>query len=368
MSFFKKYVSNTYAGSANQHIFAMNEKEVRTSRAFYKISVGGEYKYSLLYSSITDGSFRGIGKPNTVCDEWSILGARVGRCADFPEERDLFEIDVESDVKITWLERLTFDGERSYTPDGGELFCTDPATLSFERGDYICIELTFSGAILPCHPEIQVPVYVFRDGKWSYDIETPLPSMIGCDRRVTERIAYLGDSITQGCGAGINSYNHWNATLSEKLGENRAYWNLGIGYGKAGDAASDGVWMFKALQNDTVFVCYGVNDINGGKDADTIISEIDFIIDRLKENGCRVILQTTPPFDYPEERKLVWMEVNRRILSELAKKADYTFDCTKILSQSDSEPHIAKFGGHPDAEGCTKWALALYEEIKALFE
>ena len=76
MSFFKKYVSNTYAGSANQHIFAMNEKEVRTSRAFYKISVGGEYKYSLLYSSITDGSFQRIGKPNTVCDEWSILGER----------------------------------------------------------------------------------------------------------------------------------------------------------------------------------------------------------------------------------------------------------------------------------------------------
>lgn len=366
MSYFKEYTSNTYAGSANQHVFAMSEGEVRTSRAFYKISVGGEYKYSLLYSSITDGSFRAIGKPNIICDEWKILGARVGRCTSFPEGIELSEVDAEN-LSVEWLGRLTFDGERSYTPDGGELFCTDAVSLSFDKGDYVCVELTFSGDVLPCHPEIQVPVYVLKDGKWSYDVETPLPVMIGCTRKAKKRIAYLGDSITQGCGAGLNSYKHWNATLSELLGDGYAYWNLGIGYGRASDAASDGVHMYKALQNDIVFVCYGVNDINANKDADTIIFELDFIIDRLKENGCRVILQTVPPFDYPEARKLVWLEVNKRILEELSLKVDYTFDCTKILSKSDSEPHMAKFGGHPDAEGCTLWAEALYKEIKHLF-
>lgn len=366
MSFFDKFTSNTYAGSANQYLFEMKEGESRTSRVFYKISVGGEYNYSLLYSSITDGSFRRIGKPNVVLDEWKIQGARIGRCTSFPEESDISRLNA-GEIDVKWLGRLTFDGKRSYIPDGGELFCTDPQSLFFEKGDYLCVELTFSGSILPCHPEIQVPVYVLKDGEWKYDVNSPLPVMIGCDRPVKKRIAYLGDSITQGCGAGLNSYKHWNATLSEALGEDFAYWNLGIGYGKASDAASDGVHMYKALQNDTVFVCYGVNDINADKDADTIIGELSSVIDRLKDNGCQVILQTVPPFDYPEARKIVWLEVNRRIIEELSKKVDYTFDCTNILSKSKDEPHMAKFGGHPDAEGCTLWAEALYEKIKNFF-
>ena len=366
MSYFKTYVSNTFAGSANQHVFSMNEGEVRTSRVFYKITEGGEYKYSLLYSSIIDGSFRRIGTPNTICDEWKIHKARVGKCCNFPDEKAVEDVDLDRDCEIKWLAKLTFDSKKSYTPDGGELFCTDPVPLSFEKGEYICVELTFSGAILPHHPEIQVPVYIFKDEKWVYGVETPVPCMIGCNRRIKERVAYLGDSITQGCGAGINSYKHWNATLSELLGGERAYWNLGIGYGKVSDPASDGAHMFKALQNDTVFVCYGVNDINSGKDADTVIKELHFVVDKLKENGCRVILQTTPPFDYPEERRIVWEEVNRRIKGEFADKAERIFDCVPILGEKDA-PHMAKYGGHPNADGCTLWANALYEEIKNLF-
>ncbi len=367
MSYFKTYVSNTYAGSANQHFFAMNDGEVRTSRIFYKITSGGEYKYSLLFSSIVDGSFRRIDKSNTVCDEWKICSARVGRCAVFPEEKAVDEVQLEKDTEIEWLGRLSFDGEKEYTPEGGEIFCSDPLTLSFCKGEYLCLELTFSGAILPYHPEIQIPCYVLDGAAWKYSVETPVPCMIGCNRKVKARIGFVGDSITQGCGAGINSYKHWNATLSELIGEKYAYWNLGIGYGRASDAASDGVLMYKAMQNDTVFLCYGVNDINSGKDAETIISELDFIIDRLKEIGCKVILQTIPPFDYPEERKKVWLEANRRIKEDLSKKVDYTFDNGTILGKSEAEPHIAKFGGHPSAEGCTIWANALYDKVKDLF-
>ena len=366
MSYFDTYVSNTYAGSANQHLFAMDENEIRMSRVFYKIASGGEYKYSLLFSSITDGSFRHIGKPNTVCDEWKIHGARVGKCTSFPENADVSLVNLDNDVDIKWMGRLTFDGEKVYVPDGGELFCSDPISLSFDKDDYLCLELTFSGSILPYHPEIQVPSYILDGDAWKYSIETPVPCMIGCNKKVSEKVAYIGDSITQGCGAGINSYKHWNATLSSLLGGNRAYWNLGIGYGRVSDPASDGALMFKALQNDTVFVCYGVNDINSGKDADTIVKELSFVIERLKENGSRVILQTTPPFNYPEERRIVWEEVNRRIKEDLAEKVDALFDCVPILGEADA-PHMAKYGGHPDAEGCTEWANALYEEVKNLF-
>ena len=363
MSYFKTYVSNTYAGSANQHVFAMNEGDVCKSRIFYKITSSGEYKYSLLFSSIVDGSFRRIGKPNTICDEWKIHAARVGRCVDFPEEKSVCEISLDDDLNVTWLDKLTFDGEKDYTPDGGELFCSDPLTLYFEKGDHLCVELTFSGAVLPYHPEIQVPSYVFKRGVWEYSVETPVPCMIGCNRKVEKRVAFVGDSITQGCGAGINSYKHWNATLSSLLGDKNGYWNLGIGYGKVSDAASDGVLMFKALQNDIVFVCYGVNDINSGKDADTIVSELHSVVDELREHSCRVFLQTVPPFDYPEERRIVWEEVNRRIKCEFTDKTELVFDCVPILGKENA-PHMAKFGGHPDAEGCTLWANALYDAVK----
>ena len=33
------------------------------------------------------------------------------------------------------------------------------------------------------------------------------------------RVLLIGDSITQGIGTKLNSYLHWNAILSEKLGE-----------------------------------------------------------------------------------------------------------------------------------------------------
>ena len=366
MSFFKKFASNTYAGCANQYHFKNEGGENHTSRAYFKITAGGEYKYSLLFSTIVDGSYRGVGVPNVILDDYKICSARVGRCTTFPDAA-LPDVDIEKDAKVSWLGKITFDGAKGYIPDGGELFCSDPISLAFEEGDYLCLELVASGSVLPCHPEAQIPIYVKRDGEWKYDCNAPLPCMIGCDRKVKARVAYLGDSITQGCGAGLNSYKHWNATLSKLLGDEYAYWNLGIGYGRASDAASDGAHMYKALQNDTVFVCYGVNDINANKDADTIIGELSSVIDRLKENGCRVILQTVPPFDYPEARRIVWLEVNKRILAELSEKVDHTFDCTKILSKSESEPHMAKFGGHPNAEGCTLWAEALYESVKDLF-
>jgi hypothetical protein len=93
---------------------------------------------------------------------------------------------------------------------------------------------------------------------------------------------------------------------------------------------------------------------------------LTFVVESLKENGCRVILQTTPPFDYPEERRIVWEEVTRRIKCEFADKVDLVFDCVPILGEKDA-PHMAKYGGHPNAEGCTAWANALYDKVKELF-
>ena len=54
MEYFKKFSSNTYAGSGNQLYFGTEENEIRTGRLFYKISFGGKYNYSVLFSNIID--------------------------------------------------------------------------------------------------------------------------------------------------------------------------------------------------------------------------------------------------------------------------------------------------------------------------
>ena len=69
MSFFKKFASNTYAGCANQYHFKNEGGENHTSRVYFKITAGGEYNYSLLFSNIVDGSYRGVGVPNVILDD-----------------------------------------------------------------------------------------------------------------------------------------------------------------------------------------------------------------------------------------------------------------------------------------------------------
>ena len=188
--------------------------------------------------------------------------------------------------------------------------------------------------------------------------------MIGCDRPVKTRIGYLGDSITQGIGPAWNSYLHWNALLSQKLGSHYAHWNLGLGYARADDMASGGAWMYKALHNDICFVCYGVNDLGHGFTAQQIIKNLDTIVNTLTTAGITVILQTVPPFDYKGDILTAWHEVNNHIRTNLAGSVAMVFDVVPILGDPEIPQH-AVYGGHPDADGSKKWADALYEAIKA---
>jgi lysophospholipase L1-like esterase len=191
-----------------------------------------------------------------------------------------------------------------------------------------------------------------------------MPSMIGCDRAVEKRIAYAGDSITQGIGVEKNSYEFWSSRVSSALGEKYAYWNLGIGFGRANDLASDGAWLHKVKQNDIAIVCYGVNDIGQGMSDEQIKSDLSTIVEKLNEAGCEVILQTIPPFDYNEEITMRWLGLNEYIKTELSKKVLFVFDDVPYLSLSESEPQRAKYGGHPNEQGSAVWASALIKEMR----
>ena len=357
MDYFNRFSSNTLAGSGNQSFFYLqNPDTVSTARLFFKIFKAGCFHYSLLFSNIIDSTYStgDFSHKNLLCDQWYIDRLRVSICNS---------CNCETMVILSDFIDLTFQGETKKTVMPGEFYYTDPVLLDIHPQQYLCLEISFHGTMIPCHPESIIPTFLYQNGCWIPSKNMPVPSMIGCDRPVKQRISYLGDSITQGIGTAPNSYTHWNSILSQELGADNAYWNLGLGFGRADDAASDGAWLFKAKQSDIVFVCFGVNDILQNFDEIAIRNNIVKIVEYLSNAGIKVFLQTIPPFDYNEKHKIVWEHLNQFIKNDLSKKY-FVFDNIPVLSDSQKGSHCAKYGGHPDAEGCALWASHLFKAIK----
>lgn len=359
---FARYHSNTLAGSGNQSWFAPEDAaQPITGRVFYRVFAGGEYRYSLLFGDTMDSTFADGSHSwaNQTLGGWTIHSARVGVVS---------RVDMERFEEPQELLELTFEGEKEKRVAAGEQFACDPVCLRAQKGQYICLETTVSGPRIPCHPESLLPAFVRTAAGWEHSVNTLFAGMVGCDRPVKACIGYLGDSITQGIGTQPNSYDHWAAVLSEALGEEYAFWDLGLGYARARDAATGGCWLQKALHNDLVVFCMGVNDL--GYEArprvEAIERSLQAVVRSLKQAGVRVLQQTLPPFDYSEEMTPDWLRINAWVREELAQEADALFDVTQVLSLSDEEPQRARYGGHPDALGCRRWAEALEPVLSAL--
>lgn len=358
MKYFDSYTSNTLAAAANQHFYISDdaEKEQR-ARVFYKIFSGGEFNYSFLFSNIIDGTYSdgSVSHRNLICDEWRIVSAAVAitdRCDD------------KTMPSVNGFTPVTFGGLPAKTVNPGEFFSSDPMRLDLKKGQYICLELVFKGKMIPYHEESLLPIFTYEDGEWKYCRKMPLACMVGCDRPVKKRIGFIGDSITQGIGTPNNSYEHYAAVVADILGEENSYWDLGIGYGRGNDAATDGAWLFKAKQLDLITVCFGVNDINRGYSAEQTIKDLDSIMEKLHKAGVRVIMQTVPPFNYKDERIEGWKKINEHILTDMADRAEGVFDVVSILGLDAQAPHMAKYGPHPNSEGNRLWGEALAEFMK----
>lgn len=359
MDYFKTYVSNTLAGSGNQHIFfPENPDAVYTGRVYYKVFAGGTYNYSLLFSNIIDSTYSNgaVSHANLVCDQWELVSASLGVAK-------VCSATVAEDPIEAFP--LTFGGKTAKTVMPAEFFTSDPISITCEKDDYLCLEVSYRGRMIPYHEESIIPCFIRENGEWVRSKHAIFAGMIGCDRPVALRVGYLGDSITQGIGVAVNSYDHWNAVLSEKLGTDYAYWNLGLGFGRGHDAASDGAWLFKARQVDVITVCYGINDIREIHDVDIICGDLKYITETLQKAGVRVVLQSVPPADYTGEKLDMWNAINHRIRTELAPIADYFFDVIPTISLDADHPQNTPIGNcHPDAKGSGRWAAGLYPLMK----
>ncbi|MBO5313623.1 MAG: SGNH/GDSL hydrolase family protein [Clostridia bacterium] len=356
--YFDKYVSNTLASTMNQTcLYTSGEKQ--KSRVYVKVFSGGEYEYSLLFTDTIDSTY-GDGSStvaNEVCGEWTIHSAKI----IIPNGDYLSELKNETEPKSTV--QLTFDGKISRTVKEGESFNTDSVLLNLEKNETIAVEIEFSGRKIPYFEEILVPTYLFINGEWVLDKRVVAPSMIGVARKVEKRIGFFGDSITEGIGTQMGEYSHWCAEIARTLGEKYSYWNLGIGFARAYDGASNGAWLEKAKKLDLVTICLGVNDIGSGCTADEIKASLRKIVEILSQNGVRTVLFTIPPFDYCEKTELIWREVNAYILDEMSAITE-VYDVVPIWGDKAPNEHRAVYGGHPNEEGCLKLAKDFVSKIQ----
>lgn len=353
----KGYVSNTLAACANQTFFETGG-EILHGMIFLKIFKGGRYKYRFGFSALIDSTFSdgSLSRCNDVCPDWKIHGLKIAVTNEC--DPDLAENTEFTDV--------TFDGRESVTVKSEKTCFTDSVELCGEKDSYLCLKIDFSGKKLPCHAESIIPIYRLTDGKRELSPYVPVPVFTGIERSVKKKVAFIGDSITQGIGSTFNSYRHYAAVTAEILGSEYAFSDLGIGYARGFDAATDGVWLRRAKLNDAVCVCFGVNDIFQGYTARQIKDSIMTIIKKLKESGAAVLIQTVPPFDYDEKHEPIWREINDFIIKEAVPLADAFFDCRSVLSADAADSPKAKYGPHPNDEGHILWGNALAPVLKEI--
>lgn len=338
-AFFRTFTSDTTAGSSNQMLVRFPEPVTRTGRVSYRLTRGGE-RYALLFTNRADSTFAdgANSKVNDAGGLWEILSMRVG-------------LAKETGVPAETYQTVTFDGQPNRTVQAGEgFFCTDPVTLHAAPGDYLVYEVTVHGSVFPCHEQMTLNVYSGEKEPLSPDKRIPVPVMIGCDRPAWQKVGFLGDSITQGIGTPCESYAHWVAKAAEALLDDVSVWNLGIGFGRASDAATDGLWLARAKTCDIVTVCFGVNDILRGRTAEEVLHDLTTIVMALHEAGTRVLLLTVPPFDMEHDHQAHWYAANDAIRSGIVP-ADMILNVAPILGRSQPFSHLAAFGGHPNAEG-----------------
>ncbi len=357
MNFFNKYVSNTLAGTANQSFF-YSDNTPKIGRVYYKPTVLGKFNYSFLFSNTIDSTYAdgSHSYKNLILNNWKILSLKAA-----PSKKV-------NDTEFTFLsefKKISFNHIKDFERSEPKLINTEPIELCVNEGEYICLEIEFSGKYIPFHPEVIIPTFVKENDVFVSSTELPLPCAIGIERKVKNKIAFLGDSITQGIGTPIDSYEHYCAIAANEIGEDYAFWNLGIGYARAVDMASDGILLKKAKQNDIVCVCAGVNDIIQGLSEHSIKSSLDSIVLNLKNANCKVLLQTIPPFGYDETKRKIWADVNEHILTKLKDQVDFVFDNRKILGIENSL-YMPKYGPHPNSNGCLIFGKELAKAIKTI--
>jgi len=357
---FEIYQSNSITPSAcNYALKSADGKPVTTTfRGVYKIQGFGELEYKFYFSNNVDSTFSNGSHSyrDMPTESYKIISAKVGTSSKMTGMGDM------NDPKT-----LTFDGKEGRDVAAQEMFWSDPVTLNVPDGHYLIFEWQVEYTVIAATNSEDSVCFLHDDsrGRLSVATSAPMPALIGAKRENDLRVAFIGDSITMGIGAGSRDHKFWAAQIAELAGTEISFWNLGLGYARADDAANSLAWLEKAKNNDVIVICFGVNDINSGpyqfsgqRSADQILADINTIATTCKEAGCEVIIFSTPPYTYKDSEKIaVWQELVGKLKS-LAETSGYEFfDFAAILGTPEN-PATPAYGGHPNEKGCKAVAEA----------
>lgn len=360
---FEIYQSNSITPSAcNYALKSADGNPVRqTFRGVYKIQQYGELEYKFYFSNNVDSTFsNGSHSYRAMPTEaYKIISASVGTSKS-----------AAGLGKISDLKALTFDGKAERDVAAQEMFWSDAIMLNVPDDYYLVFEWTVEYTVIAVTNSENNSCLLYDDstGRIASAQSAPMPALIGAKRENALRVAFIGDSITMGIGAGAGTHKFWAARITEMAGTDISFWNLGLGYARADDAANSPSWLEKAKNNDVIVICFGVNDINSGpykfngqRTAQQITDDINTIATACTEAGCKVIIFSTPPYTYSTSAKVdVWRELTVK-LKELADAQGYDFfDFAAVLGKPD-DPSAPAYGGHPNAQGCEAVAKAFME-------
>lgn len=360
---FTTYVSNTVVSTGNN--FYIEKAENITYRAYLPVEQYGELEYKFFFTNMVDSTYA-KGKNAFVGKDGGAYTVSNAVIADG---------GTSTEDEITNRTPVTFGGKETKEVAADESYWSDPVTMNIPEGHYMVWEWTVSGEGIPCNKMASLTSTASSaDGEpFQFCDEIPLPQLIGAKRDVKHTVAAIGDSITQGCQTEHMKYEFWASKISTQLGSDVAFFNCGLGWARASDAASNENWLSRVSQYDTVIVAFGTNDIVSGKyggkksTAEEIEGYLDTIVSYLTEKGCDVILFNAPPQDFKETNEGIRTALNEKIPAIAEKYGAKFFDFSALLSTED-EPGKAVYGGHPNGEGGTVVADAFVKQFGSMFE
>ncbi|MBQ8369200.1 MAG: SGNH/GDSL hydrolase family protein [Clostridia bacterium] len=366
---FRKYVSNTSCGTGTNYILEFKENRRFTARAYFKCAVTGRLNHRFFYmnqvnSTYSDGSVAYRNKPG---GNWKILRAVIA------DGGEIGPLNVEAGELVNPTP-VTFDGRAEKTVAPCEKFWSDEVTFDLPENHYLVWEWEIEGNGIPCTPDSQVPTFMDYGPGMKFDYFCPMPALIGIERPETlpakKRVAFLGDSITQGCQTTLNAYAMWVGKIAAMLAPDYPVWNIGLGFARGSDAATDDCWLWKAKQMDVVVLTCGVNDVLSGEyqagrpsTAGEIIGWLEKTVRALKEAGVDVIISKIPPYEMNQRSYEEWRAANLAIPAVAALYGCKVYDIESSLDASAVLESRYLYNAHPDDNGGT----AAAEKFKATF-
>jgi hypothetical protein len=327
--------SATVVATPSQQL--MSASGVNTYRTYLRTRASGRLRWAFWVSNGVDSTYGGgASAPNKIGGTWKIEAAYVADGGAAHSGNVVAGTQVE----------VTFGGSRTKTVSPGEKFWSDPVALDLPAGHDLAFTWALSGTGYPFVSATFLSTYrVFGGNAAGQEAATgfsavsdPLvaPEMLAYDYPVTNRLCFLGDSITQGVATGNDTYGYWVAKIGVGLSPDIGVWNLGSGWARAADAASDGYWLYKAKQCDEVAVILGVNDFgSSGRTSAEVLADLTTIIGALKKNNpsTKTILFTIPTFNFTGTALTNWRAANTAIRTSPPAGTDRVFDMAAVESR-----------------------------------